>query len=168
MDPKYARLVYFCLFFLSYMLGISQSMNNERLQKILMENADSLQGNAGNWQFDFEDLAMLCLTDEANNRMRILTPVADADDLNSEEIKKCLEANFHTALDVKYAISENVVWVVFIHPLKELSEDQAIDALYQVYNATATFGTSYSSTHLVFPENKRKVNKKPKLNIDKS
>lgn len=146
----------------------AQEMNNQSLRKIIKSNADSLSGDLGNWQFVFESLPMLCLTDEVHNRMRILTPVADADDLHSNEVKRCLEANFHTALDVKYAISDNVLWVVFIHPLKELSKDQVIDAIYQVYNAAATFGTSYSSTYLAFPERGRQINKKPKKILDKS
>lgn len=145
-----------------------QHMNNQKLEKILNNHTDSLSGQEGSWKFYFEELLMICLTDEANNRMRIMTPVVDAEDLTSEAFQKCLEANFHTALDVKYALSDEVLWVVFIHPLKELSENQIIDALYQVYNATATFGSTFSSTHIIFPGNPKKVNKKPNLNIDKS
>ena len=148
--------------------GWAQDMNNISLAKLFAKHVDSLQGETGNWQFIFEGLPMLCITDETNNRMRILTPVADADDLTSDDLKKCLEANFHTALDVKYSISDNVLWVVFLHPLKELNSEQVVDAIYQVYNATATFGSSYSSTHLAFPSNKKNVNKKPKKSIDKS
>ena len=160
-------LTAFLIGFLSvHVLG--QNLDNSGLLSILKNHTDSLQGEPGNWQFVFEKLPMLCITDEVNNRMRILTPVADTDDLTSDDLKKCLEANFHTALDVKYSISDNVLWVVFLHPLKELSEDQVVDAVYQVYNATATFGTTYSSTYLAFPSHRKKVNKKPEKAIDKS
>ena len=49
-----------------------------------------------------------------------------------------------------------MMWCVFIHPLKALSEEQVIDAMSQVYYGAMTFGTTYSSTDLVFPASKEK------------
>ena len=73
-------------------------------------------------------------------------------------------ANFHSALDVKYALSDEIIWSVYVHPLKELSEEQVADAVKQVYTAAKTFGSSYSSTNLVFPGNTRKKEKElPKI-----
>ncbi|MCB0643919.1 MAG: hypothetical protein KDC44_19865 [Phaeodactylibacter sp.] len=129
-----------------------QTMNNERLGKILHSVSDSLEGEAGNWQFFIQGQIMICLTDEGFNRMRIISPVVMIEEVSPDELMACMEANFHTALDVKYAVSEGILWSVFIHPLKELTRAQAIDAVQQVYNAVATFGTSYNSTHLVFPK----------------
>ncbi len=54
-------------------------------------------------------------------------------------------------LDAKYAISDEILWAVFIHPLKELSDKQISSAIKQVYSSAITFGTSYSSGNLVFP-----------------
>jgi hypothetical protein len=98
--------------------------------------------------------------------MRIMSPIADSNSLNDELIKACLVANFHTALDVKYAVSDGVLWSVFIHPLKELSEDQVKSAVSQVYNANNNFGTTFSSTSLTFPgriteRNEKKEVEKP-------
>ena len=73
-------------------------------------------------------------------------------------------ANFHSVLDVKYALSDEIIWSVFTHPLKELSEHQVEDAIKQVYAAALTFGGSYSSTDMVFPGNTKKV-EKPKPQV---
>ncbi len=62
-----------------------------------------------------------------------------------------MEANFHSALDVKYAISNDIVWSIFVHPLAELSEDQVEDAINQIFFSVVTFGTTYTSTNLTFP-----------------
>jgi len=52
------------------------------------------------------------------------------------------------------------------HPLKELNEaQQVIDAIQQVYAAALTFGSSYSSTDLVFPRNMRKKEKPKKHKV---
>jgi hypothetical protein len=144
----------------------SQSMTNDKLHTIYTSVSDSIQGNSGRWQFYIKDTPLVSITDKNNNRMRIMSPIADSNSLNDELIKACLVANFHTALDVKYAVSDGVLWSVFIHPLKELSEDQVKSAVSQVYNANNNFGTTFSSTSLTFPgriteRNEKKEVEKP-------
>ncbi|MCI5054649.1 MAG: YbjN domain-containing protein [Flavobacteriales bacterium] len=131
----------------------AQKMNNEKLQKILVSVCDSVQGRLGYWQMKYGKANLMMITDEKHNRMRIITPIAQEKDLEDKHYKESLKANFHTALDVKYAISEGYMWSIFVHPLKELSADQVKDAIRQVYFAAATFGYTYSSTDLVFPGN---------------
>jgi len=43
-----------------------------------------------------------------------------------------------------------VVWSCFIHPLGQLADTQVIEAVKQVNKAANTFGTTYSSSDLVF------------------
>ena len=93
-----------------------------RLFHVIDEVGKNKEGTIGAWNFDYEDRFMLCFTDESYNRMRIISPVADVTKLDNIELENALIANFHSALDVKYAISEDILWSVFIHPLKELSE----------------------------------------------
>ena len=50
-------------------------------------------------------------------------------DIGEEELLNAMVANFHSALDVKYALSDEIIWSVFIHPLRELSEYQVRDAI---------------------------------------
>ncbi len=82
---------------------------------------------------------------------------------NEELLLNSLVANFHTALDVKYAISDEILWSVFTHPLKELTQHQIEDAISQVYSANVTFGNTFTSTNLTFPGNtkKKEFPKKP-------
>ncbi|GAA3588727.1 hypothetical protein GCM10022396_02460 [Flavivirga amylovorans] len=126
-------------------------MNNEKLSKIYISVSDSIQGNPGAWQFFVKETPLISITDTNHNRMRIMSPIADSNSLSDELIKAALVANFHTALDVKYAVSDGVLWSVFIHPLKELSEHQVKDAVSQVYHAHINFGTTFASTALTFP-----------------
>lgn len=138
----------------------SQNMNNEKLGKIFESVSDSIQGEEGRWQLKIKNIVLFCITDTNYNRMRIVSPVIDAKRLDDKLKSAALIANFHSALDVKYAISDDILWSVFIHPLKELSEAQVKDAIKQVYNANITFGTTFSSTELVFPGNQKKEEKK--------
>jgi len=128
----------------------AQKMNNKKIEKILNLASDSISGSNGYWQFKYFDRYFLLITNETQNRMRIVSPIAEVATLDESYFKKSLEANYHTALDVKYAIADGLIWSVFIHPLKELSENQLNDAISQVYAAAATFGYAYSSTNLTF------------------
>lgn len=149
---NYLRTLSFLLFFLPSLVVVGQDMDNDQLDEVIRSVSDTIQGGKGNWQFIINGLPIICLTDETNNRMRFVTPIQHMDDVTEEQLQDCMEANFHTALDVRYAISDDILWVAYIHPLRELQPEQAIDAIAQVYNAALTFGTSYSSTYLNFPK----------------
>lgn len=127
-------------------------MNNQKLFETLSAlNTSQLEGATGNWKFIIDTVIFFCITDEFHNRMRIIAPIAKIEDLTEEHIKKCMEANFHTALDIRYAFSDGVIWAAFIHPLKELTENQIESAVNQVYSGVKTFGTYYSGGSLSFP-----------------
>ncbi len=141
----------------------AQNMNAELLHDIIEQEADTLRVNGNSIQFLYKESMLICIYDENANRMRIVTPIVKREEIGEEELLNALVANFHSALDVKYALSDEIVWSVYVHPLRELTEYQVVDAIQQVYAAAVTFGTSYSSTNLVFPGNTKKVEKpKPK------
>ena len=135
-------------------LTATAQTNNAKLEELLLEKVDTIQGISGRWELVYQSLPMLVITDEANDRMRIIAPITEVEKLDNETLTNALVANFHSALDVKYAISDDIMWSAFIHPLSPLTEYQVKDALKQVYYATATFGSIYSSTELSFPESK--------------
>lgn len=141
------------LFLILPFFGFSQTMNNDKLQEIYTAASDSIQGQAGGWQFYIKNIPIMSITDTNHNRMRIISPIMDSNAVSDELLKASLVANFHTALDVKYAVSDGVLWSVFIHPLKELSDEQVKDAVSQVYFANVNFGTTFASTSLSFPGN---------------
>lgn len=136
-----------------YSPTFSQTMSVPQMDKIFRSAADSVQGDQGRWQIKYKDIWIYVITDVNNNRMRIIAPIAKVDELEEKHFIKSLEANFHTALDIKYAISDGLMWSIFVHPFKELTAGQLTDALSQVYSGVATFGYTYSSGDLMFPGN---------------
>lgn len=149
------KLAFFFFILISY-TSIAQNMNIEKLDKIIIKSSDSLQVNNNTWKFIYKDRILICIADKKANRMRIISPIAKKEQLTKELILNSLVANFHTALDVKYALSDEILWSVFTHPLKELTPHQIEDAISQVYYANITFGTLFSSTSLTFPGNTKK------------
>jgi len=129
----------------------SQSMTEQKLEQIIRSVSDSIEGSNGRWQFYVNDVIFICVSDANNNRMRIISPIVEAFKLDEDLKTILLKANFHSALDIKYTIANDLVWSAFIHPLKELSTEQLYDAISQVYSANKTFGTTFASTELIFP-----------------
>ena len=125
-------------------------MDTTRLEEQLAIHSDTLVGNNGRWQLLYKQVPMMVVTAPDADRMRIIAPITDAAALDESTLQDCMTANFHSALDVKYAISDGVLWSVYIHPLSPLTEEQITSALSQVYSAVVTYGTTYSSTELIF------------------
>lgn len=150
--------------FLTLGISYSQEMTSAQLLEIIEQEADTVKANGNSIQFLLKETVLICIYDENANRMRIISPIVKREEIGEEELLNAFVANFHSALDVKYALSDEIVWSVFTHPLMELSEHQVVDAINQVYSAAVTFGSSYSSTNIVFPGNTKKTEKpKPKL-----
>lgn len=150
--------------FLTLGISYSQEMTSAQLLEIIEKEADTVKANGNSIQFLLKETVLICIYDENANRMRIISPIVKREEIGEEELLNAFVANFHSALDVKYALSDEIIWSVFTHPLMELSEHQVVDAINQVYSAAVTFGGSYSSTNIVFPGNTKKTEKpKPKL-----
>jgi len=138
------------IFLLSSMSFFAQEMTNDKLEEIFTRKVDTISGYSGYWEMIHKERQLLCITDVDHNRMRIISPVAQTSLLDKNLLLDALTANFHSALDVKYAISKDLLWSVFIHPLKELSVAEAESAIDQVANAAINFGTTFSSTEMIF------------------
>lgn len=134
----------------------AQQMDNQKLHAIIYTLSDKIEGDNGKWQFIIDSTLLFCLTDELHNRMRIIAPVDKMENIKQDQVNQCMEANFHTALDVRYSISDGILWSAFIHPLRKLNKDQVISGISQVYSCVKTFGTTYSSGALSFPTNEER------------
>lgn len=158
----------FALFFIFLLNTVySQDMTVTKLGQMLEKVSDSIVSQKTNWRFIIKQTPFIAVADSTHNRMRIISPITSVNRLTEELKTASLIANFHTALDVKYAISDDILWAVFIHPLKELSEEQVLDAIGQVYYANITFGSTFSSTSLVFPGKAPEKNSAPKRKLEK-
>lgn len=122
----------------------------EKLVKNLADEGSEPSGEGGRVQFQFNGVSLVLLSSEAHDRMRIITPVAEYASLSAEQLALAMAANFHTALDARYALSNGVLYSAYIHPLVSLTAQQVESAVTQVATLAQTFGTSYSSGALNF------------------
>ena len=125
-------------------------MTQAQLEDTIRELSSEHDGGNGVIHFVFNDVPMVCISDVAADRMRIVAPIIALEELEPQQLLYMLAANFHTTLDARYAMSDGVVHGVFIHPLSPISTTEIEAALRQVANVVLTFGQQYSSGELVF------------------
>ena len=125
-------------------------MTNKRVDNVIRALGDNVDGVFGAWRFQLDSVLMYCITDEKHNRLRVISPIANVDELPSEVLRECLADNFDRTLDARYCIHDETVWGAFIHPLDSLCEEYFQSALVQVAHLAKNFGGSFSSGKLVF------------------
>lgn len=135
---------------LTSFIASAQETTFDDLKLILAKEATIVKEAENMVQYNVGQLQLILIVDEGANRMRLMAPVVEESKLKEEDLQKLMESNFDRALDAKYAISNGILWSVFAHPLRELYKDQVIDAFNQVRNLVYNYGTSYSSTTVVF------------------
>jgi len=128
----------------------SPGMDTNGLERQIKRFADDVVRDGNAIQFSVNEVTILCLTDENHDRMRFVAEITNAQDLTPAQKNAMLEANFHSALDARYATSHGVVYAAFIHPLSPLTPQQVRSGAIQVANLKLTFGTTYSSGDLSF------------------
>jgi hypothetical protein len=161
---------FFILALLFFVSSSNAQFNNDSLEKLLKIKVDSLSGQSGRWQAIYNDTPLIILTDEQNNRMRIISPIIETASLDKGLLLDTLTANFHSALDVKYAISNGILWSVFVHPLDILTDQELTSSINQVSAAAITFGTTFSSTPLLFgaSASPKKIEKQQKITLKRT
>ncbi len=131
-------------------------MSNIKMEKILyrvseeVERMPGSEDSPGRWQVAFMERLLYIITDENANRMRVMTPIIEEENLEEKDLKMVLEANFDRALDAKYSLYQGFLWSTFTHPLEELTVEQFKDAMRQVATLADRYGSTYSSTDMVF------------------
>lgn len=127
------------------------TMTLKRIDNIVTRIDENVeQPRPGFWNFNLNNIRVQIITDEKNDRMRIVSGIKKADDLSKDDLLRIAQANYDSALDARYAVANGVLWAVYIHPLRALYDKQFISALAQTITTASEYGKSYSSGAFVF------------------
>lgn len=126
------------------------AMTVATMERIIRELARDVRSRGNVMEFVFDDVPMTCIYDTGHDRMRVVAGVTETSKVSQEQRAIILEADFHTALDARYATSKGILYAAFIHPLSPLQDKELRSGLSQVASLVKTFGTTYSSGELAF------------------
>ncbi len=127
-----------------------QAMTQQRMAEIIEDFADQYNDDFGAIQFTYNDVELALISDNRANRMRIVAPIIEVNELSEDMIIATLVSNYHLALDARYAIGDGLMYAAYMHPMRELTRNQLESAIRQVASLHNTFGTSFSSGELSF------------------
>lgn len=125
-------------------------MTGNSLGALLPSLLSEIDGEPGFWRGRRGEVPVYVLCDENHNRVRVMAPVGELREMDSEFLALLLRSNFDRALDAKYSMRGKELWSVFVHPLSTLASDDLGIFLDQVVTLVKNTGTSYASTELVF------------------
>jgi hypothetical protein len=128
----------------------SDPMSQESLAFYIEEIAGSAEISPNVVEFEYRGVSIASVSDTTHNRMRLIAPITSRNAVAAEHLEMMLIANFHTALDARYALSNGIIYAVFLHPMSTLTHDQLESAIRQVAALARNFGSSYSSDELIF------------------
>ncbi len=126
------------------------AMTPERLGDMILRLDETATHEGNAWTFAIEGVAVSLVYDANADRMRLLTPITQTGSLTQAHLLRLLQADFDSALDARYAIAQNVLWSVFIHPLSTLSNEEFLSGLGQTVNLALTYGGTFTSGALLF------------------
>lgn len=136
--------------FLSTLVFASETMTQAKMEKIVKQMSTKSVGEKGLVEFDYQGVVMMLISDVAHDRMRIIAQIKQFEKVTEAQKDAMLEANFHTALDARYAVRQGILYSAYIHPLSDLTEKELKSALHQVSTLALTFGGTYTSGSLTF------------------
>ena len=136
--------------------GGSSGMTEDKMKSFIKASihTEVVETEKGYLFFTYLGRKMVLLCDEAHDRMRIISSITSYSNLAPKIKDSLMHSNFHLALDARYAVSDDVLYAAFIHPLSSLVEKDFESALNQVYNLAVSFGKTYSSGQLEFTSKK--------------
>ncbi len=131
--------------------AVAEPMTQEALHESIAAYAEIIDVQDNVTVFEYDGAQLICISDANADRMRIISEIMDVEKLPVEQLYLSMHANFHSALDARYAIGDNKLYSAFIHPLSPITVEQIESAIRQVATLRMTFGTDYTSGELFFP-----------------
>ncbi len=126
-------------------------MTMDRLNTIITRLDSNVEKpRNGFWRFTVTGATVIVVGDETFDRLRILVGIQSAENLTKDQLMQIAKSNYDTALDARYAISQNILWSMYAHPLKSLGDRQFISAIGQTVNLAISYGDGYSSGGILF------------------
>jgi hypothetical protein len=124
---------------------VAASMDQVRMEMIFADQVAAIEGPSGALRTIHDGVEVYLISDPEHDQMRLLSKVAAVDQLDPRVFNILLQANFYLTFDARYAVSDGVVFGVFVHPISTLTESELVSAFGQVVALSKNFGTTFSS-----------------------
>ncbi|MBT5229944.1 MAG: hypothetical protein HOM11_06660 [Methylococcales bacterium] len=125
-------------------------MTQDEMERLVINHVDVIEQTQGYVVFTYKQVKIALISDVKHDRMRMISPITEYAKVTTKQKDLIMEANFHSALDARYASSNDTLYSAFIHPMSSLNKADILSAIEQVATLALTFDSSYSSGTLSF------------------
>ena len=125
-------------------------MTQDEMERLVINHVDVIEQIQGYVVFTYKQVKIALISDVKHDRMRMISPITEYAKVTTKQKDLIMEANFHSALDARYASSNDTLYSAFIHPMSSLNKADILSAIEQVATLALTFDSSYSSGTLSF------------------
>ena len=129
---------------------MTKKMTGKKLSDLILNFDENAVVDTNSVQFTILERPVFLVYDVKADRMRLMSPIGQAGLLDHEVLTRLMQANYDAALDARYALANDIIWSVFLHPLGSLTEDDLLSGIAQTVTAAETFGTSYTSGAVIY------------------
>lgn len=138
-------------------IATNSAMNLSQMGAIITRlDSKAEHPRKGFWRFTIEGASVIVVGDNTHDRLRILVGIQSSKKLTQAQLSEITQANFDSALDARYAISQDILWAIYVHPLTSLANKQFISAIGQTVNLAISYGDGNSSGGILFDDGKTK------------
>ena len=130
--------------------NVNNKMSSVRMAEVIQRFDEDAKVATNNIAFKLREREHYLMFDVKADRMRVMTPIIQSVAVPEALYERLMQANFDAVLDSRYAISNDLIWAVFIHKLSTLTEDDLRSGIAQTYTAAETFGSTYTSGAIVY------------------
>lgn len=125
-------------------------MRNHALRLYLNRYLTKIEGSNGSWSGERDGVLIFVFSDEQSDRLRLLSAIGTFRSVSVNDLLPFLRANLDRALDAKYAMRDNELWAVAMHPMTTLDARDLEYYLDQVVQLAKNYATTRASTDAIF------------------
>lgn len=126
----------------------AQTLTVSNIDSIIKENYVLEESDSSSWDILYDSVFMVVSV--LDSRIKVAVYIEDLNKVSKKEMVKMLSSHAYNSYDVKYAVYNKKVWVIFDHRLYGLYGAYLIDAIKQAKNLATSFRGDYASTDKVY------------------
>ncbi len=118
----------------------AERMTAERVLALLRREKLGPETENGRDAFYVGNSRVYANLDEVSDRMRFAIPLGKASDMDAARFAALLKANYLAMGDVRFALNQDVIWLLYVHRLSTLTEADALSAVNQLVHHAKQYG----------------------------
>lgn len=117
----------------------SGGMDQFRLERLFENQVEKVDGGAGYLRTRVDGADVYLISNPDTDRVQLIVGVPVNESVGVQHLVGMLNANFQPGLDARYALSDGVIFSIFVHRLTTLTEEDFVAGYRQALDLAKRF-----------------------------